>query len=566
MEINQRIQMVDKIGDSINPNFMPNPTVIKVIGVGNGGCNAVNRMIEEGLEGVSFIAMNTDAQMLSRSKADIKVVLGEDVTGGLGAGTDPERGAEAARRDEKTIANIIEGANLVFVASGFGGGTGTGASPVISSIAKQSGALTIGVITKPFDMEGTLKMSRAEKGIEQMTASVDSLIVIPNENLNDMFEQDISFEDALRVVDDILRQAVQGISDIITQIGFGINVDFADVQTMIKHSNGRAHLGIGSGKGEKRLENATLHAFNNPLLDVENIRNAKGILANILCPKDFGLREYKEAMKIIQEYAAVDANIKIGVCQKEDMHDEIRVTIVATGFEHGNIVKEDVVKPNEELQNVTQEVEPVLPSKNEKPIDNDIAEAVNIVQNIKNSDSNNSNNNNFKTGYGNDVVMMNNRKEEHNNSNEDKGIAQNNYHDSRQQEIKRDNTINNMSIDDSSRTNNSINNNYAMNNEKLEREERLRPSMILEDDIRESQSLIKEEEYTDEADDDGYVKASTETTTHEKKNLFKLPYDVLSEDELSYHRKLGEIENRQIYDENDIDTPAFLRRPIETRK
>ena len=566
MEINQRIQMVDKISDSINPNFMPNPTVIKVIGVGNGGCNAVNRMIEEGLEGVSFIAMNTDAQMLSRSKADIKVVLGEDVTGGLGAGTDPERGAEAARRDEKTIANIIEGANLVFVASGFGGGTGTGASPVISSIAKQSGALTIGVITKPFDMEGTLKMSRAEKGIEQMTASVDSLIVIPNENLNDMFEQDISFEDALRVVDDILRQAVQGISDIITQIGFGINVDFADVQTMIKHSNGRAHLGIGSGKGEKRLENATLHAFNNPLLDVENIRNAKGILANILCPKDFGLREYKEAMKIIQEYAAVDANIKIGVCQKEDMHDEIRVTIVATGFEHGNIVKEDVVKPNEELQNVTQEVEPVLPSKNEKPIDNDIAEAVNIVQNIKNSDSNNSNNNNFKTGYGNDVVMMNNRKEEHNNSNEDKGIAQNNYHDSRQQEIKRDNTINNMSIDDSSRTNNSINNNYAMNNEKLEREERLRPSMILEDDIRESQSLIKEEEYTDEADDDGYVKVSTETTTHEKKNLFKLPYDVLSEDELSYHRKLGEIENRQIYDENDIDTPAFLRRPIETRK
>lgn len=335
MDINQRIEIADE--NLTNAEFMPNPTVIKVVGVGNGGCNAVNRMIEEGLAGVSFIAMNTDAQQLSRSKANVKVVLGKEITGGLGAGTDPEKGAEAARRDEKKIASMLEGADLVFVASGFGGGTGTGASPIIAAIAKASGALTIGVVTKPFEMEGKLKMSRAEKGIEQMSGGVDSLIVIPNENLNSMFEEDITFEDSFKVVDDILRQAVQGISDIITETGFGLNVDFADVQTMIKNSDGIAHLGIGYGKGEARIDKAVTNAFNNPLLDVENIRNASGILANIVCPKDFSLREHKEAMKIISHYASDNANIKVGVCQKDDMVDEIRTTIIATGFEHGKI-------------------------------------------------------------------------------------------------------------------------------------------------------------------------------------------------------------------------------------
>ncbi len=336
MDINQRIEIADE--NLSNAEFVPNPTVIKVVGVGNGGCNAVNRMIEEGLSGVSFIAMNTDAQQLAHSKANVKVVLGREITGGLGAGTDPERGAEAARRDEKKIAAMLEGANLVFVASGFGGGTGTGASPIVASIAKASGALTIGVVTKPFEMEGQLRMTRAEKGIEQMSNGVDSLIVIPNENLNGMFDEDITFEDSLKVVDDILRQAVQGISDIIMETGFGMNVDFADVQTMIKNSDGRAHLGIGYGKGERRIDKAVTNAFNNPLLDVENIRNASGILANIVCPKDFSLREHKEAMKIIHHYASDNANIKVGVCQKEEMLDEMRVTIIATGFEHGKVI------------------------------------------------------------------------------------------------------------------------------------------------------------------------------------------------------------------------------------
>ena len=308
-------------------------TVIKVIGVGNGGCNAVNRMIEEGLENVEFIAMNTDAQALSRSNAPTRVVLGDRVTQGLGAGTDPERGAEAAREDIARIEELVSGANLVFIASSFGGGTGTGASPVVAEAAKKAGALTIGVVTKPFDYEGKLKMSRAESGIDKMLTVVDSLIIIPNENLYDMVDMDnYSYEQALSVVDDILRQGVQGISDIITQTGF-INVDFADVKTMISLSNGRAHLGIGVGKGDERLQKAITNAFENPLLDVSSIKNARGILANIVCPKDFAMREYREASKIINNYANENANIKIGVCPKEDIKDEIIVTIVATGFD-----------------------------------------------------------------------------------------------------------------------------------------------------------------------------------------------------------------------------------------
>ncbi|EKV56774.1 cell division protein FtsZ [Brachyspira hampsonii 30446] len=318
---------------SFNNNSSSLDTVIKVIGVGNGGCNAVNRMIEEGLENVEFIAMNTDSQALSRSNAPTRLVLGDRVTQGLGAGTDPERGAEAAREDIAKIEELVNGANLVFIASSFGGGTGTGASPVVAEAAKKVGALTIGVVTKPFDYEGKLKMSRAEAGIDKMLTVVDSLIIIPNENLYDMVDMDdYSYEEALSVVDDILRQGVQGISDIITQTGF-INVDFADVKTMISLSNGRAHLGIGVGKGDERLQKAITNAFENPLLDVSSIKNARGILANIVCPKDFAMKEYRAASKIINNYANENANIKIGVCPKEELKDEIIVTIVATGFD-----------------------------------------------------------------------------------------------------------------------------------------------------------------------------------------------------------------------------------------
>ncbi|KLI32591.1 cell division protein FtsZ [Brachyspira hyodysenteriae] len=337
MNPNYRIQLADNMKGSekmaFNNDSSSLDTVIKVIGVGNGGCNAVNRMIEEGLKDVDFIAMNTDAQALSRSNAPTRIVLGDRVTQGLGAGTDPEKGAEAAREDIANIEEVVSGANLVFIASSFGGGTGTGASPVVAEAAKKAGALTIGVVTKPFEYEGKLKMSRAESGIDKMLSVVDSLIIIPNENLYDMVDMDdYSYEEALSVVDDILRQGVQGISDIITQTGF-INVDFADVKTMISLSNGRAHLGIGVGKGDDRLQKAITNAFENPLLDVSSIKNARGILANIVCPKDFAMKEYREASKIINNYANDNANIKIGVCPKEDIKDEIIVTIVATGFD-----------------------------------------------------------------------------------------------------------------------------------------------------------------------------------------------------------------------------------------
>ena len=337
MNPNYRIELADnnkgrdKMASFNNGSSLD--TVIKVVGVGNGGCNAVNRMIEEGLENVEFIAMNTDSQALSRSNAPTRVVLGDRVTQGLGAGTDPEKGAEAAREDIAKIEELVSGANLVFIASSFGGGTGTGASPVVAEAAKKAGALTIGVVTKPFEYEGKLKMNRAEAGIDKMLTVVDSLIIIPNENLYDMVDMDnYSYEQALSVVDDILRQGVQGISDIITQTGF-INVDFADVKTMISLSNGRAHLGIGVGKGDERLQKAITNAFENPLLDVSSIKNARGILANIVCPKDFAMREYREASKIINNYANENANIKIGVCPKEELKDEIIVTIVATGFD-----------------------------------------------------------------------------------------------------------------------------------------------------------------------------------------------------------------------------------------
>ena len=345
MDSKYRIELDENSKGSMAMNSYNNlsslDTVIKVIGVGNGGCNAINRMIAEGLENVDFIAMNTDAQALSRSNAPTRIVLGDRVTQGLGAGTDPEKGAEAAREDVAKIEEIVSGANLVFIASSFGGGTGTGASPVVAEAAKKAGALTIGVVTKPFEYEGRLKMERAEAGIEKMLTVVDSLIIIPNENLYDMVDMDnYKYEEALAVVDDILRQGVQGISDIITQVGF-INVDFADVKTMISLSNGRAHLGIGVGKGDDRLHKAITNAFENPLLDVASIKNARGILANIVCPKDFGMKEYREASKIINNYANENANIKIGVCTKEDIKDEIIVTIVATGFDNNSNNSDD---------------------------------------------------------------------------------------------------------------------------------------------------------------------------------------------------------------------------------
>ena len=381
MDSKYRIELADnsKMNSNINSFNVSLGTVIKVIGVGNGGCNAVNRMIEEKLNGVDFVAMNTDKQALSRSNAETKIVLGERVTQGLGAGTDPEKGAEAAKEDVAKIEEIINGANLVFIASSFGGGTGTGASPVVAEIAKKCGALTIGVVTKPFKYEGKLKMNRAEAGIEKMFSVVDSLIIIPNENLYDMVDaENYGYTEAFSIIDDILRQGVQGISDIITQTGFGVNVDFADVRTMIALSNGRAHLGIGIGKGENRIEKAISNAFENPLLDVSSIKNSRGVLANIVAPKDFGLKEYGEAAEKINSYAHEEANIKIGTCIDESLNDEIRVTIVATGFD-------DNCNKNNEAENKDFESD-----KNDIK-DNNIKNDLNINNIIENNENNNSN-------------------------------------------------------------------------------------------------------------------------------------------------------------------------------
>lgn len=525
MEINKRIKLIDAVEEenAVSEYFNVNPTVIKVVGVGNGGCNAVNRMIEDGLEGVSFIAMNTDAQALYRSNAETRLVLGEATTGGLGAGTNPEKGAQAAIADEQVISDMLKGSDLVFIASGFGGGTGTGASPVIANIARKLGALTIGVITKPFEMEGSLKMKRAEEGIKEMLENVDSLIVIPNENLYDMFEQDIAFEDALKVVDDILRQGVQGISDIITQSGFGINVDFADVKTMISLSNGRAHLGIGVGTGEDRLEKAAHHALNNPLLDVEHIRNAKGILANIVCPENFGLTEYKKATKIIGKYAAEDANIKIGVCKKEDLHDEIRMTIVATGFEYGEKNSQEYCKETEEKIE-TPEIKIKIQNKNENmpkgqfeykepsliKEDDDIAEAVKIVNSIKT----------------------------------EKTEARDNF-------IGKDETAYNTAS-------------RASSNRFREAREMMYETIAREKIGQEIESNQNHSETERKEEQEGYASIRLEDKlVVEKKN--KLPFDIVSEEEMKMHTRLGE-KSDYAFDENDLEVPAFLRRPIETRK
>ena len=632
-------------------------TVIKVIGVGNGGCNAVNRMIEEGLENVEFIAMNTDAQALSRSNAPTRLVLGDRVTEGLGAGTDPEKGAEAAKEDIARIEELVSGANLVFIASSFGGGTGTGASPVVAEAAKKAGALTIGVVTKPFDYEGKLKMSRAESGIDKMLTVVDSLIIIPNENLYDMVDMDnYSYEQALSVVDDILRQGVQGISDIITQTGF-INVDFADVKTMISLSNGRAHLGIGVGKGDDRLQKAITNAFENPLLDVSSIKNARGILANIVCPKDFAMREYREASKIINNYANENANIKIGVCPKEELKDEIIVTIVATGFDAN-------------AKNNTDD----------KDTDENANDRFNINRSLNtsgNSISNNSIRGNSSSGVNNTVnkaaekveIIIENKPEEHKEAvktphtivenikleekteekiievkesvSENRSVSLNNAADNRAENIKEIDNINTIVKEPEEEKEIELNSSNIKHTEEIKKEEviaektnlaektelkaepeikeeivennysfenkikDLRKPLITKsnkfNNIDELESVRNNAEVNDSRDefnrtivnhnrelDDIHMYETKNSTIHnkavekiseemrfedeEKHNNphsdYKRPFDVVSDDYMDKHNKLGSkmaIFGETAVTDTDLEKPAFLRRQIQAR-
>jgi cell division protein FtsZ len=306
--------------------------VIKVVGVGGGGTNAVSRMVDAGLHGVEFIAANTDAQALAMCDADVKLNIGHSSTKGLGAGADPDVGLAAASESRDDIKEVLKGADMVFVTAGEGGGTGTGAAPVIAEIAKNEiGALTVGVVTRPFDFEGSQRARQASEGIERLREVVDTLIVIPNEKLLSVVERRTSMLDAFREADNILRQGVQGITDLITIPGL-INLDFADVRT-IMHDAGSALMGIGTAGGESRCAEAAKAAISSPLLE-ESVDGATGILLNITGGKELGLFEVNEAAEIIQAAADSNANIIFGAVIDESMTDEVRVTVIGTGFDH----------------------------------------------------------------------------------------------------------------------------------------------------------------------------------------------------------------------------------------
>jgi cell division protein FtsZ len=303
---------------------------IKVIGVGGGGSNAVNTMIQSHVEGVDFICANTDAQALRNSQAPMKVQIGAKLTKGLGAGANPEIGREAAQEDRIRLNEILDGADMVFIAAGLGGGTGTGAAPVIAEVAKELGALTVGVVTKPFTREGRQRQKKAESGIERLKEVVDSLIVIPNDRLLGLSGKNTSILDAFKPCDDVLRQAVQGISDLITTSGL-INVDFADVKAIMSE-RGMAMMGIGIAEGERRASEAAQRAISSPLLEEIDISGAKGVLVNITGSSNMTMDEFDEASSIIHEKVHEDANIIIGLVINEEMGDRIKITAIATGF------------------------------------------------------------------------------------------------------------------------------------------------------------------------------------------------------------------------------------------
>ncbi len=303
---------------------------IKVVGVGGGGSNAVNRMIRSGLRGVEFIAVNTDAQALSLSEAAVRVQIGGQLTRGLGAGANPDVGERAAEESREQLAEVLRDADMVFVTSGMGGGTGTGASPLIAQLAKEAGALTVAVVTKPFPFEGRRRMSQAERGIASLRECVDALIVIPNERLLQVVERRTSMIEAFRIADDILRQGVQGISDLISVPGL-INLDFADVRTIMSDT-GTALMGIGVGRGENRAAVAAKEAISSPLLET-SIEGARGVLLNITGDANLALYEVNEAAEIVAQAADPEANIIFGAVIDDTLQDEVRVTVIATGFD-----------------------------------------------------------------------------------------------------------------------------------------------------------------------------------------------------------------------------------------
>ena len=308
---------------------------IKVIGVGGGGNNVVNRMVRTGTKGVDFIAVNTDKQALEASSATNKIQIGEKLTNGKGAGADPEVGRKAAEENRKQISEILEGTDMVFITAGMGGGTGTGAAPIVADIAKEMGILTIGVVTKPFKFEGMRRMRQAEAGIAELREKVDSLVIIPNERLKLASDQKITMVNAFEIADDVLQQAVQSISDLIKNTGF-INLDFADVSAVMKDA-GRAHMGVGRAAGKNKAEEAAKMAISSPLLET-SINGARGVLINVTGSMDIGLEEVETAANLVQEAAHPEANIIFGAAFDETLEDEIRVTVIATGFEENQSI------------------------------------------------------------------------------------------------------------------------------------------------------------------------------------------------------------------------------------
>lgn len=303
---------------------------IKVIGVGGAGNNAVNRMVEAGIKGVEFIAVNTDKQALQKAKAPIKIQIGEKITRGLGAGANPDIGAQAAEESRSEIAEALRGADMVFVTAGMGGGTGTGAAAIAAGIAKEMGILTIAVVTKPFTFEGKKRLAQAERGVESLKGNVDSLVVIPNDKLLQIIDRKTSIIEAFKMADDVLRQGVQGISDLIAIEGL-VNLDFADVKTIMLN-RGMAHMGIGRASGENRAEDAAKQAIQSPLLET-SIEGARGVIINITGGSDLGLQEINTAAELIQRSVDPEANIIWGSVIDESLGDEIVITVIATGFE-----------------------------------------------------------------------------------------------------------------------------------------------------------------------------------------------------------------------------------------
>ena len=355
---------------------------IKVVGVGGGGNNVVNRMVRSGAQGVDFIAVNTDKQALNASSANYKLQIGEKLTGGKGAGSNPEIGRKAAEESRNQISKALEETDMVFVTAGLGGGTGTGAAPVVAEIARELGVLTVGVVTKPFGFEGRRRAQQAEAGIEELKDKVDSLVIIPNERLKFATDQKITFANAFEIADDVLRQAVQSISDLIRDTGF-INLDFADVTAIMKDA-GMAHMGVGRAAGKGKAEEAARMAISSPLLET-SIEGARGVLINITGSTDIGLEEVEQAATLVQQAVHPDALTIFGATFDESLDDEIRVTVIATGFSDAPGKPQEAEKAQDGQQPDKLKLDP-LPAEGEKA-DEDMDKSFNDILKIFQKDN-----------------------------------------------------------------------------------------------------------------------------------------------------------------------------------